>query len=323
MCDKLKFMFERLDSRFDVLTEVLEAVRLGGALSSRLQLSAPWALRYGKETGHRAGFHVVVAGRCWIRLDGDGPPVALEEGDLVLLPHGTGHQLYDHPDTPAVEVADRVGDLAPGERVPLPSGDGAPATLLCGSYGFAADGANPLLRGLPDLLHLPGDQTGGEPLEAAVRLLAAEASGVTPGSALVVDRLVDLLFVYALRAWLMRHGEARAHSWFGALQDPVVGPAVWAVHDAPAQAWTVESLARCSGLSRAAFARRFTQAVGEPPLAYVARWRMTVAAGLLARGERIAKVAHQVGYDNAFAFAKAFKRVRGVAPGRHRLRGAS
>jgi AraC-like DNA-binding protein len=106
------------------------------------------------------------------------------------------------------------------------------------------------------------------------------------------------------------------------LQDPVAGPAVRAVHDDPAHGWTVAALAQRSGLSRAPFARRFRQAVGEPPLAYVTRWRMTVAADLLEQGERIAKVAHQVGYDNEFAFAKAFKRVRGVAPGQLRRRHA-
>jgi AraC-like DNA-binding protein len=323
MGDKLEIMFERLDSRFDVLTQVLEAVHLGNALSARVELRAPWALHYGKETGHRAGFHVVVAGRCWGSLDGTGEQVALGPGDVVLFPHGTGHTLGDHPSTPALKFADLVADLSPGEQVALPSGgDGDPTTLLCGSYTFAADGPNPLLRGLPDLLHVPADQSRGSALEAAVRLLAGEAGSAEPGSALVVDRLVGLLFVYALRSWLGLHDAAGAYSWFGALQNSAVGPAVRAVHDDPAHTWTVEALAQRSGLSRAAFARRFRQAVGEPPLAYVTRWRMTVAADLLEQGERIASVAHQVGYDNEFAFAKAFKRVRGVAPGQLRRRRA-
>lgn len=321
MGDKLKFMFERLDSRFDVLTQVLEAVHLGSALSARVELGAPWALHYGKETGHRAGFHVVTMGRCWASLDGTGERVALGPGDVVLLPHGTGHTLGDHPATPAVEFADLAAGLSPGERISLPSdGNGDPTILLCGSYSFAADGANPLLRGLPDLLHVPADRTEGGALEAAVQLLAGEAGGIASGSALAVDRLVGLLFVYALRTWLGQHEDAGAYSWFGALQNPVVGPAVRAVHDDPAYSWTVGALAQRSGLSRAAFARRFRRAVGEPPLTYVTRWRMTVAADLLEQGERIVDVAHKVGYDNEFAFAKAFKRVRGVAPGQLRRR---
>jgi AraC-like DNA-binding protein len=320
MGEKLHFMFERLDSRFDVLTQVLEAVHLGSALSSRTELGAPWALHFG-ETERRAGFHVVTTGRCWARLDQGGEPVALGPGDVIVFPHGTGHTLGDEPETPAVEFLDLVAGLAPGERIILPSGgDGDRTSLLCGSYSFAADGANPLLRGLPHLLHVPATQSRGGALEAAVHLLAAEAGGVDSGSALVVDRLVDLLFVYALRTWLSQQENAGTRSWFGALQDPVVGPAVRAVHDDPAHAWTVAALAERSGLSRAPFARRFREAVGEPPLAYVTRWRMTMAADMLEQGGRVANVAHEVGYDSEFAFAKAFKRLRGIAPGQFRRR---
>ena len=324
MGEKLDFMFERLDSRFDVLTQVLEAVHLGSALSARTVMGAPWALHFGEETGHRAGFHVVVSGTCWAELERTGQRVALNQGDVVVFPHGTAHTLSDQPGTPAIEFAELVSGLAPGERVALPSGEGAMTTLLCGSYSFAADGTNPLLRGLPELLHVPADHTRGSALESAVQLLAAEAEtgadGADSGSALVVDRLVDLLFVYALRAWLRHQRETTATSWFGALQDPVIGPAVRAVHDNPAHNWTVDALAQRSGLSRAPFARRFRQAIGEPPLAYVTRWRMTLAADLLEQGNLIAQVAHEVGYDNEFAFAKAFKRVRGIAPGQHRRR---
>ena len=139
---------------------------------------------------------------------------------------------------------------------------------------------------------------------------------------MAVDRLVDLLFIYALRAWLDLPGRETARTWFSALNDPLIGPAVRSIHDAPAEDWTVGRLARRAGVSRAVFARRFADVVGEPPLSYVTRWRMTVAAGLLGQGQRIAAVAQRVGYDNEFAFAKAFKRVRGVAPGQFRMRHA-
>ena len=319
MHETLDFMFERLDSRFDVLTQVLDAVHLGSAFSSRLELKAPWALHFGM-IEHRAGFHVVVAGRCRMWLDGERDPVELAAGDVVVLPHGNGHTLADGPGQLAVELHRLVSDVKPGERIALPGGNGPACVILCGSYSFSAEGMNPLLKGLPDRIHVPACDSIGGPLEAAVALLAAEASRAEAGTALVVDRLVDLLFVYALRAWLARQDTAAAHSWFGALRDPVVGPAVWAIHDDPARDWSVAALADCSGLSRAAFARRFNEAVGEPPLNYVTRWRMTIAADLLGRGGRIAEVAHQVGYDNEFAFAKAFKRVRGMPPGQHRRR---
>jgi AraC-like DNA-binding protein/mannose-6-phosphate isomerase-like protein (cupin superfamily) len=321
MHETLDFMFERLDSRFDVLTQVLDAVHLGSAFSSRLELKAPWALHFGM-VEHRAGFHVVVAGSCRMWLDGESEPVELAAGDVVVLPHGNGHTLADGPGQLALELHRVVGDVRPGERIPLPGGNGPECVILCGSYSFSAEGMNPLLKGLPALIHIPARDSSGGPLEAAVALLAAEASRAEAGTALVVDRLVDLLFVYALRAWLARQETAAAHSWFGALRDPVVGPAVWAIHDDPSRDWSVTALARCSGLSRAAFARRFNEAVGEPPLNYVTRWRMTIAADLLGQGNRIAEVAHRVGYANEFAFAKAFKRMRGLPPGQHRRRHA-
>jgi AraC-like DNA-binding protein len=320
MRKKLQFMFERLDSRFDVLTQVLQAVHLGSALSSRIVMRPPWALHFAA-IDRRAGFHVVVGGQCATALDGDRDAVALGPGDVVVFPHGAGHVLGDKPETPSVEVHDLVADMPPGGRVAIPGGDrGDATTVLCGSYSFAADGANPLLRGLPDLLHIPSGKAPNGPLAAAVALLAAEADALEPGTAMAIDRLVDILFVYALRAWISLQDGAGAHSWFGALQDPAVGPAVRAIHDLPAHSWTIETLAERAGLSRAAFARRFHQTIGEPPLAYLTRWRMTVAADLLKQGRRIAEVAHIVGYDNEFAFAKAFKRVRGIAPGLHRRR---
>jgi AraC-like DNA-binding protein len=261
--------------------------------------------------------HVVAEGRCWVSLDG-GPSVELGAGDVALLPRSAPHTLGDDPGRVGVEFADLVAGIGPGERVQVPSGSGAATTLLCGSYSFAGEGVNPLLRGLPPLVHVPASRVGGTALAPVVGLLAAEAGRGSAGSAVVVDRLVDLLFVYALRAWLDLQGGLPTSTWFGALHDPVVGPALHAIHDDPGHTWTVAELARRSGVSRAPFARRFRVAVGEAPLSYLTRWRMTVAADLLGQGDGIAEVARQVGYANEFAFAKAFKRVRGVAPGWHR-----
>jgi AraC-like DNA-binding protein len=311
-------MFERLDSRFDVLTQVLEAVHLGSPLSARIELTAPWALHFGLETGRRSGFHAVVAGHCWIKLDDVVDVIALHPGDVVVIPHGTGHVVGDHPDTVPLELGAYVSALPPGGRIALPfKGDGEAAVILCGSYSFGSDGAHPLLQGLPPLLHIRAELSGPTALSAVVDLLEGEAN-VKSGSAVIVSRLVELLFVYALRAWLNQVVKSERSGWFSALQDPVVGPAVQAIHENPAYPWTVQTLARRAGLSRAALARRFSEALGESPLAYVTRWRMTIAVELLEQGERIASVAHQVGYGNEFAFAKAFKRVRGVAPGRLR-----
>jgi AraC-like DNA-binding protein len=311
-------MFERLDSQRDVLAQVLRVLDLGGALAARTELRAPWALHFGDEQ-ERAAFHIIAGGTCLARCDQSGQTVELGAGDVVLFPHGAGHTLGDSVTTPAVEFSSIACGVPPRSRVEVPvGGDGAATTLLCGSYVYAADGPNPLLHGLPDVLHVPAAHTRASSLAATVELLVAEAESADPGSSLVIDRLVDLTFVYALRAWLDLQGDDSAPTWFGALHDPIVGPTIRAIHDDPAHPWTVAELARHSGLSRAPFARRFREAVGEAPLTYLTRWRMAVAAGLLADGARVATVALRVGYDSEFAFAKAFKRVRGIAPGQQR-----
>ena len=311
-------MFERIDSRADALSQVLGAVHLESALSARTELCAPWGLRFGAAE-RRAGFHVVVEGRCCVGLPGR-EPVALETGDVLLVPHGDAHWLADDPTSARADFAALADGLAPGERVGAPCGGGVRSVLLCGAYTFSADGHAPLLHGLPDLVRIPAE---AGPLAAVVGLLVAEAERPGAGAGLVVGRLVDLLFVYALRTWLAGQGAAGDHSWLGALHDPAVGPALRAVHAEPERRWTVGLLAERTGLSRAAFSRRFGEAIGEPPLTYVTRWRMAVAADLLAEGERVAAVAARVGYQNEFAFAKAFKRVRGVPPGAHRRRHAA
>jgi AraC-like DNA-binding protein len=322
MGEKLLIMFERLDSRPDVLTEVLKTVQLSSVLSARATLGAPWALHFGP-VDRRAGFHIIADGTCDARLDGRASAaVQLGAGDVVVFPHGSGHQLATAgwpPRQRPPEFGDIVAGLRPGE--PLTGdvgGGGAGTTVLCGSYAFAAASTTPLLHGLPEMIHLPAAAIAGTPLAAAVTLLAAEAEQSGSGTGVVVDRLVDLLFVYALRSWLATQATRAtpaACAWIGALHDDAIGPALRAVHADPGHPWTVAALADRAGLSRAAFARRFRATVGEAPLSYVRRWRMTLASERLARGDRIATVAHQVGYENEFAFAKAFKRVRGVAPG--------
>jgi AraC-like DNA-binding protein len=307
---------DRGDLDRDVLTEVLVAAGLGGALSARSEATAPWALHVDDD--HQfASFHVVASGRCCVQVDDDGSVVEAGAGDVLVFPHGSGHVIGDHPDTRPIEFAEFLATVPRHGTLRL-GGDGPLTTLLCGSYTFAATGPSPLLHGLPSLIHVPAERLDGTPAAAAVHLLAAEAQGSAQGATRVVERLVDLLFIYVLRAWLDSDDGAATATWFGALHDPVVGPALRAIHADPGFDWTVATLARRSGLSRAPFARRFRDHVGEPPVTYVTRWRMTVAADRLTAGESIAATARAVGYDNEFAFAKAFKRVCGEPPGEFR-----
>jgi AraC-like DNA-binding protein len=187
-------------------------------------------------------------------------------------------------------------------------------TMLIGTYERCGEISQRLLDSLPPHVVLPADAASA-PLLA---LLGQEITRDEPGQQVVLDRLLDLLLVTALRSWFARP-EAAAPAWFVAHRDPVVGPALQLLHDHPEQGWTVASLAAAVAVSRAGLARRFHQLVGEPPMRYLTTWRLAVAADLLCEpGATVTNVAHRVGYGSPFALSVAFKREHGISPSEHR-----
>jgi len=321
MRDSIDFLPDRLPERddsgdMDVLADVLTATRVGGALYCQSRLSAPWGMRF--DHADNAGFHVVVRGSCWLRLEGR-EPVQLGPGDVVLLAHGSSHSLTDSPATPAVPFQEIA---ACGSRKGAwvdAGGGGAQTVLLCGAYHFEHDGPHPLLSLLPEVVHIPAERAEASgTLQAALHLFRREVGERGPGASTVVTRLIDVLFVYIVRSWLESLPDGRA-GWLGALRDAQIGRALAGIHAQPERRWTVESLATQAAMSRAAFARRFLALVGEPPLAYLTRWRMDTAGRLLRDTTRpLSRIAEEVGYESEFAFNKAFRRARGISPGRYR-----
>lgn len=295
----------------DVLTDALLAMRTGRPQSSLRHLAAPWSLYFPPVKG--AGFHVVLHGSCWL-VPPAGPTVALGPGDVVFLHQGRGHGLSDDPATPlaAIEALDAPPDAAPGP---------ATATLLCGSYRLDQVRPHPLLRDLPDVVHLPA-RVGRHPsLRATVELLGSELAAARPGTEAVVPALIDVLLFYILRTWIDEHAGV-AVGWPAALTTPGIAATLEAIHAEPARPWTVETLGRRAGMSRAVFARRFAALVGEPPLTYLTRWRLQRAKHLLRSTDlALNAISEQVGYISPFAFAKAFKRAYGTPPGRYRNHG--
>jgi AraC-like DNA-binding protein len=295
----------------DVLGEAIAAMRTGRARSTRTDLRAPWGLRFDKVAG--AGFHVVLQGSCWLLVP-QGPPVALAPGDVVFLRTGRRHGLADDPATPLAAYPSTPPDeLEQG-------GPGARTVLLCGAYQLDLARPHPFLRDLPDVIHLPARLGRHASLRAAVDLLSEELDSAKAGAGAGVPALVDLLLLYILRAWFAdRASDGHATGWAAVLRDPSIRTALQAIHSDPHRPWTVAELGQHTGLSRAAFARRFTDAVGRPPLAYLTWWRMTLAARqLLETDDRLGTVAARAGYTSEFAFARAFKRAFGTAPGRYR-----
>jgi AraC-like DNA-binding protein len=196
----------------------------------------------------------------------------------------------------------------------------AATITLCGAYQLDPGRAHPLLNELPEIVHLPARLGHRPELRAAVDLLAGELDDPRLGVDTIVPALLDLLLLYILRAWFdERSGPGRVTGWTAALSDPAIGAALQSIHRDPSQHWTVETLGAQAGLSRAAFSRRFTTLVGRPPLSYLTWWRMTIAARLLRDSDApLGTVARQIGYTSEFAFANAFKRQHGAAPGKYR-----
>ncbi|MER6952817.1 AraC family transcriptional regulator [Streptomyces sp. NPDC000618] len=310
----------------DVVSDAISSVRTGRPHSSRLSVSGGWCTRIASYEG--AGFHVVLAGSCWLLPDGGGSGVPLAAGDVVLLPHGAGHVLADGPvdartaarATPfeEIEQVEHVEQVDRAGRRHLVGDvqDTRDVELLCGKYRLDRSRTHPLLAELPEVVHLANQADRPPELRAAVDLLARELDGRRPGSSLALPSLLDLLLVYMVRAWLAR---AATGAWPAVLGDPVAAAALRALHADPAAAWTNDSLATRAGVSRAALARRFTALVGRPPMAYLRWWRLTLAAARLRDSDApLATVARETGYGSPYALSHAFSREFGTTPGRYR-----
>ncbi|MFD7631705.1 AraC family transcriptional regulator [Streptomyces sp. NPDC059851] len=303
----------------DLFSDVMATTRVGRAKFTRRRRSGAWGNRFGPYPG--AGFHVVLQGNCWLLTLNDSPTM-LTSGDVVFLPHGTLHAMSNSPDRAATALPP---EPEPGRHDDFSVvGDDSPCgddtLLLCGAYRLDGGQVHPFLRALPEIVHVPARPGRHPALRTAIDLLAGELAHARHGADVTLQALLDLLLVYLLRAWLEEESTRRPGSgWLAALTDPAIAAALNHLHREPARPWTVQELSNQVGLSRTAFAKRFTSFVGQSPMAYLAWWRMTTAARLLRTSDApLASVAQRVGYTSEFAFSNAFKRTFEIAPGHFR-----
>ncbi len=303
----------------DPLSDVLRAVRLDGAFFYAVEASEPWSVEAvaAKEltprglpgADHRIAYHILTAGRCWGRLVG-GEPVALEPGDVIVFPHGDPHIMSGDPALRTKSVPATPGRYP--ETVRVGEGGKIAATLVCGFLGCDRRPFNPLLSTLPRQLHLPGLSSGWR--QSFARQVVEESRARRIGADSVLTRLAELMFVEVLRGYLEMLPPGQ-RGWLAGLRDDVVGRGLGLLHGAPAHPWTLDALADGVAMSRSAFADRFSALVGQPPMQYLAQWRMQLAAGRLATGNaKVAAIAEEVGYESEPAFSRAFKRLMGVSP---------
>ena len=308
----------------DVLSEVLAAVRLSGGVFLDAEFTAPWCIvsqvgpgefdPQGRMPAQLIAYHYVIDGRLLIRVE-DGPALPVLAGEIVLLPRNDAHVLGSTVDLRPAVIDDQV--QPPGDGTPAVlryGGGGEPTHIICGYLGSDTPD-NLLLKALPPLLKLGvRDGAGGAWLETSFRHAAEQFAVSSSGSAAVLGKLAELLFVEGVRRYVAALPEGQS-GWLAGLHDRSVGRALALLHGRAAHPWTTEELAREVGLSRSAFAERFTGLIGMPPMRYLANWRLHLAAVRLRESAAAtAQIAADVGYESDAAFNRAFKRAFDTTP---------
>ena len=300
----------------DLLANVLAVGGVRGTAGARIEATAPWGIAWRGIPG--AAFYAVTSGMTWLGLPGQ-PPRPLMPGDVVLLPNGTRHTLRSDPDA---FVNPRDCSVAEATRTcggVLRIGSGEVQTHILGaSYYYDPAVSTQVLTTLPELVHIRATHSGGC-LDDTVRLLSRELAHTQLATELVLNRLVDILLVQLLRAWLTEKPAEAQGTWLGVLTDPLVSVALAKLHEDPARPWTTDSLAAELATSRSTLTRRFRDSTGESPGGYLTRWRMDLAAiRLRDTDDTLDTIARSVGYTSVYAFSRAFSRARGQAPGHYR-----
>jgi AraC-like DNA-binding protein len=301
---------------FDVLTDLVDQVHLDGTVYFSAELHAPWGIAIARVG--RAPFYLVRAGRAELQVSG-GPVHALEAGDFVLLPNAAPHVVRSGPDAQLIAFDDWLA-LHPMDAAgrSLHAGRGAVTRVIGGFFSSGGSAANPLFAALPDMIVLRGaDPRVRRWLEPTLAFIESEVDTRAQGSTAVLQRMADVLFIQAVRAYATQ--DTGASGWLRGMSDRRIAQALALLHERYAEAWTLERLARAVGMSRTALAVRFRELVGTAPMTYLAHWRITRATRLLRSGRfGLDRAATEVGYASSSVFSKAFKRVTGESPGRYR-----
>ena len=308
----------------DVLSDVLDTVALKAAIYFRTNFHPEFGIAV-PAYGRAARFHLVVQGSCFVTLD-SGLQVRLQAGDLALVPNGCAHLLSSQETAsgePLADVISQAGFTGSGPFVVGEGPESASCQMVCGHFTFADGADHPLLRSIPDVLHISAADRASQPmLDDVLRLLVRRMFEGEAGAAATVSRLSEVLFIEVMRASIVQAQEIGR--LMSAVHDPQIGRALMLIHGDVAAHWTVENLAAAVGMSRSRFAERFSQLVECGPMAYVAEWRLQRALNALStQSTPIKTIAHSVGYQSATTFTRAFTERFGCSPKERRRLNAS
>lgn len=312
----------------DVLSDVLQTIRLTGALFLNTECHEPWCVNVPKGTDMARLLypaapsvvicHTVLEGQCWIQPAG-GEPMALVAGDVVAIPHGDAHLVGSGLQYAPVSIDDAVQIKAPELKPMRYGGNGNRTVLVCGWFAYDPELNNPLVSALPRIFRSAlGSRPAGPWLQQSIRYALGEAASGQPGSSAVATKVAESLFVETLRGYIDSLPSTQP-GWLAGLRDAQVGKCLERMHSAPGRDWSVDSLAEEIHVSRSVLAQRFNDVVGVPPMQYLKRWRLSIAARML-RSDRanIGHIIDAIGYESESSFSRAFKKEYGVAPGQWR-----
>ena len=322
----------KTEIQMDVLSEVLKAVKLDGAVFYNAEFSAPWCFSsprsldlapYLSAVGkHVIIFHLLTEGCGSAHVEGDGHPLMLEAGDLVIVPHGDPHAMRNGPFIGSVDQAEQVQRIVlQGLKVARMGGGGETAKFICGYMTCDPHLSRTLLGGLPPILKVNiRSDVSGQWLEQTLRYSVDHADVAQPGGEVMLAKLSEVLFIETLRRYIAQLPPDQI-GWLAGARDPEVGKALALLHRKPAHPWTVASLGQEVGISRSVLADRFRRFLSETPMAYLSRWRLQLGARLLqTTNNSVAQIACEVGYESESSFNRAFKREFSFPPATFRSR---
>jgi AraC-like DNA-binding protein len=314
----------------DALSHVLSTVRMTAAIFYDAEFTAPWGFRappaqqvapvLAPDVEHLVIYHLLTEGRAVARLERGGADLPLAAGDIVIIPHGDPYTVSNGSPASLRDGAASLEKFLAGDLSTTHyGGGGEPTRFVCGYFGCERHACRLFLAGLPPLVKVSirGD-VGGEWLENSIRYLVSQAASKRPGGVVLLSKMAEALFIETLRRYMDRLPPGQT-GWLAGTRDPVVGGSLALLHRKPCHPWTLDKLAHEIGASRSVVAERFAHFLGESPMAYLARWRMQLAARQLRTSQKtILQLALDVGYESEASFNRAFKREFGLPPARYR-----